>query len=32
VRALPGCDRIGHAGVVESLDGLPAFWSLRNNR
>lgn len=31
VRALLGYDRIGHAEVVESLDGLLAYWSLWNN-
>jgi hypothetical protein len=31
VRALLGYDRIGHAEVVDSLNGLLAYWSLWNN-
>ena len=31
VRALLGYDRIGYAEVVDSLDGLLAYWSLWNN-
>ena len=31
VRALLGYDRIGYAEVIDSLDGLLAYWSLWNN-